>query len=249
MTTPPLHTLDDILSAGQPDGIALEPVDSFNSGYRDLTAGDSDLHQRVTVRLVIDRYASVLTFSLRSQGGSLSCDQAKTLHKLLGYANQVADSYNERLREEHEERRKLARQREAEYEKEREERREERRQEQQRVQAALLERSEILLNELVEESGRIRLKGMKRWRPVTVEVADGDPIGDGDYTPRFRYRYAKHGVWEYLHGDVMAFHVKLNGKFYSVWDEGLEDLREWDQDGVAKEAKPYSEADQGGEAF
>lgn len=249
MSSPALHTLDQILGAGQPEGIQLEQHGGigWDDGYRDLSAGDSDMGQKVTVRMAIDRYGGVLTMSLRAQhSNSLSCDQAKSLHTLLGYTNQVADSFNKRMREERAQREEERRQRAAEYEKERAARREERRKHEEATKAKLEERSDTLLNELVEEQGRIRLHGMKRWRPVTVEVVE---YGEDNYKPRFRYRYEKHGYSETLHPRVVAFHVKLNGKFYNVWDEGLEDLREWDQAGVAKEAKPYSEADQGGEAF
>lgn len=247
MSSPALHTLDQLLSTGQPDGIQLEQHNGigWDAGYRDLSAGDSDMGQKVTVRLAIDRYGGVLTMSLRAQhSNSLSCDQAKSLHTLLGYANQVADSFNERMREEQAQREEERRKRDEEARREREKRMEERRKERERLEAALAERKETLLNELVEEQGRIRLYGMKRWRPVTVQVQE---YGDGSYVPMFRYRYEKHGYSESLHQRVMAFHVKLHGKFYAVWDEGTDDLPEWERDGVAKEAKPYAEADQAGE--
>lgn len=244
MPGPYAYTLNQVLEASTlPDGITLAPQDSWQD-YRELHCGDSGMGQRVTVRLVPERYTGVLTMSLAAQGGTLSLEQARNLHLVLGYANQVADIYEQRHAEERAEQKRKEEERREAYRKEQQARFEAQRKERERLQAALADRKEILLNELVEEEGRIRLHGMKRWRPVKVQVIDR---GNGTYMPQFRYRYEKHGYTEQVHARVVAFHVKLHGKFYAVWDEGTDDLRSWEQDGVAKQAKPYAEAAAAGE--
>jgi hypothetical protein len=99
----------------------------------------------------------------------------------------------------------------------------------------LAERKERLLTEFLEEKGRIRIAGMKRWRPVTVKAHDD---GDGSYTPVFHYQYHKHGYREWFNGSIAAFEVKIGSRYRNVWSDGKEDLGEWDR-GDIKESKPY----------
>lgn len=90
----------------------------------------------------------------------------------------------------------------------------------------LEERKERLMVEFLEEKGSIRLRGMKRWRPVTVMVQDQ---GDGNFVPFFRYHYDKHGWNEHFGGHVRAFKVKVGSRYQMVWDDGQGDLNPWDR--------------------
>lgn len=96
----------------------------------------------------------------------------------------------------------------------------------QRALEAVAERKDRLLNEFADEKGRIRLRGMKRWRPVTVVVRE---LSGDRYEPFFKYHYDKHGYGEAMGQHVRCFEVKVGSRFKSVWDDGQDDLHEWDR--------------------
>lgn len=238
MASPFMYLLDKVLAEHTPpDGVEAVPADMWaRDRYRDFKMGDGSMSQEVVVRLNLEPYAGVLTLTHHGRT-DLSMQQVRTLRELLDYVATVGDAFHDVARDELQhrkereaERQAEAEQRRAEYRKAEQERREAAIKERERRNAALDDRKATLMNELVEEEGRIRLRGRKRWRPVTVQVEEWS--GD-NYRPYFEYRYKnKHGVRQAVDTNVQAFHVKLGSKFYNVWDDGTDDLRYPEHDGA-----------------
>ncbi len=231
-----IYELEKLLKDWAPvDGARVKETDRwYTDRLREVAIGEDETE--VVVQLNVDHWTGVLTFDVDQD---LSLVQLDNLTKLLPHVKKLADKYEKVVADARaEEERKRAEQ-EAKWEAERQERikamqeeQERRRQERERRLAAMEDHKDTLMNELVGEEGRIRVKGLKRWRPVTVDVRENH---DGTYEPYFKYRYTnKHGYEERVGLNVQAFHVKLGSKFYSVWDSGVEDLREYDRADVLK---------------
>lgn len=92
----------------------------------------------------------------------------------------------------------------------------------------LADRKERLLNEFVDSKGKVRLRGYKRWRPVTVQVAQD---GLDNWEPVFYYVNERHGWREPWMGGhrVRSFQVKMGSRYQTVWDDGQDDLSEWER--------------------
>lgn len=110
----------------------------------------------------------------------------------------------------------------------REERERQRREREKAEREAKLEaRNTQLLHELLGEHGRIRLEGYKRMRPVTVTSVE---TTDGTFYARFEYKKKeRHGYRDVRVDQVKTFEVKVGSRYKTVWDDGMDDLPEWDR--------------------
>lgn len=102
-------------------------------------------------------------------------------------------------------------------------------------------RSEQLLTEFLGEKVRVRLTGMKRWRPATVgsEVSKRDDDGEPcEWRPVLTYQFEKHGYQERNVGKLASLEVKVGSRYRNVWGADLDDLDTWDR-GKVSVGKPY----------
>jgi hypothetical protein len=102
------------------------------------------------------------------------------------------------------------------------------------------ERKERLLNEFAGEFGRIRIRGYHRWRPVEVKV---EPYVDEDHWPWFYYQNRRHGYREPFYRSIVSFEVKVGSRYFSVWDDGYDDLPEYQQAKIKLPRPVYGEDD------
>jgi hypothetical protein len=91
----------------------------------------------------------------------------------------------------------------------------------------LAERKDRLLNEFVDEQGRIRVRAHRRWRPVKVVVENMSRGDEPDYQPVFYYTNERHGYREFFNLNIVSFEIKRGKRYYSVWDDGYDDLPEY----------------------
>lgn len=152
-----------------------------------------------------------------------TADEVQVRLRLATVAHNIQLEFNKATAGAVEEARKEVARREAEAEAKRE-----------ALAKVLAERRDQLLNEFISEKGRIRIRGYKRWRPVTVEARE---TGDG-YEPYFLYVYDRHGYSEHFGKHIQAFEIKVGSRFRNVWDDGTDDLNDWDAKDI-KTSQPY----------
>lgn len=101
--------------------------------------------------------------------------------------------------------------------------------------AQLEERKERLLHEFMGEKGRVRLRGYKRLRPVTVAARE---VGDS-YEPVLEYVFERHGYREYNPSQWARFDIKVGSRYENIWDDGAGDLNPWDRGSVKPVTRQY----------
>ncbi len=156
------------------------------------------------------------TVSISQGWGRKDATHARKMAALLQVAAQYAEEQDAKLRGKLEEVKAREEAQRKEYERQREARK-----------ALLAEREEKLLHEMVGEQARIRMNGYKRWRVVTIEAYER---GEGDWHVRLVYKnqqrfgYAEHGI-----AHVRSLELKVGSRYKSLWDDGQDDLPEWDR--------------------
>lgn len=184
--------------------IGLEPVDRYYSWSGDeYSLGSATIE--VQASREVDEHGATLDLRLR---GADEADLAEA-RQLLAFGEALVHHINAAQGDERAE--AIAR---AAEEREREAAEAAKRDE------AWAERSERLLTEFLGEKVRIRLRGMRRWRPATVESQETTVDGELAYVPCFRYVYEKHGYMERNLRGIVALEVKVGSRYQSVWNDG-----------------------------
>lgn len=135
----------------------------------------------------------------------MRAERAANAAVLLTIASQMAAEYTEQLAGLVEKAQKAA---------EEQERRE--REQAAKEEAEWERRKEQLMMEFDGEQGRIRLRGLKRWRPVSVKVEE---YGEDDYRPVFYYKLEKHGYRESFGRHIAQFQIKRGSRYANVWGD------------------------------
>jgi hypothetical protein len=149
-------------------------------------------------------------------GGFPILRKLEPLIELLQFADALSKEFRSRISDLAEE---IKAKREAE-EKEREEREAKRRE-------TLEERRNMLLNEFLGETGRIRAYGSRTFQPVTVTATE---TPDGVFVPHFEWINSHdYGRVKDL-PRIRIFDIKIGSRYKEVWNDGEDDLSYYDQE-------------------
>lgn len=212
-------------------GTIVSTTDSYGADLRFFFRGDSATHVDVNVPDTLEASAKELadgcTVNLRTGYYGEDVETMRRYAALLDRALTWAEARNAAMQDLIE----AARVREAKEQAEREAAKAKR-------QEVLAERKERLLHEFVGEDARIRLAGMKRWRPVRVDALETGV--DGEFVPALYYKQEKHGYRVYEGIDqIRAFEIKVGSRYQTVWNDGKDDLPTWDRSTPAGASQPY----------
>lgn len=93
------------------------------------------------------------------------------------------------------------------------------------------ERRERIMMEFVGDEARVRIRGYKTWTRYRIKVFEStggeymlgfDPLDDGSYGRSKRLEY------------MPRFEVRVEGKFFTLWDDGEDDLASWERGKLPK---------------
>lgn len=113
--------------------------------------------------------------------------------------------------------------------------------EQYRYNEALDERRQLLMNDLLDETVWIRSSGYKTMRKAVVGVYPyrstlrGEPDSEPEYRLLFNYTGEDRG--QDLRR-MKRLDVQIEGERLNVWDDGEDDLSEWDRGKHSNSSKP-----------
>lgn len=245
MSTANLHRLDRIVERGDVSMIdaTYESALGFMSDRsRNLIMGDMRL------RLTAESIGDQIHVELGSVAGDLDADDAADLSVLLDIAAQLLRQYDAEMEAERAERRERQTRERREYQERQKREREEQARQREAKDALVAERTERLLMEFVGDEVRVRHHGYKTMARAIVkaleqtrfDIDSGERVETGEYRVRF--------VWCVPHMDsnrpqsidtLRRIDVRDGSRFYTIWDDGNDDLNPWDRDGVAP-SKPWT---------
>jgi hypothetical protein len=159
-----------------------------------------------------------------------STTEARELAAVIAFASEVGDLVNaweaDRIKE--------IRDREAREEQEAQEAHDAR-------NALLKEREEMLLHEFVDERVKVRHHGYKTMCYATCTVRDRGEAYEDDGRYVVKLRYSDQGATrDSGMGSFQRMDVQTDKGWRTLWDDGKDDLPEWDRATKLPQVRPYS---------